>query len=40
MKNTDEAGKVMRKNGEMFYAVYEKIIPNIKSIKSLINILV
>ena len=40
MKNTDEAGKVMRNKGEMYLAVYERVIPKISSIKALINILI
>jgi hypothetical protein len=39
MKNTDEARKVIKKNGDMFYAVYEKIMPKINSIKALYNLL-
>jgi hypothetical protein len=37
MKNTDEAKKVQKKNGAMFIAVYERIVPNVKSIEELIK---
>jgi hypothetical protein len=37
MKNTDEAQKVQRKSGPMFWAVYERIIPKISSVEELIN---
>jgi hypothetical protein len=39
MKNTDEARKVIKKDGPMFWAVYERINPKINSIKDLINTL-
>lgn len=37
MKNTDEAKKVKVKNGPMFWAVYERIVPQINSIDDLLN---
>ena len=40
MKNTDEAKKVKVKNGSMFYAVYERILPKIDSIEDLLNKLI
>lgn len=39
MKNTDEARKVIKKNGPMFWAVYERVNPKINSIKDLIKAL-
>ena len=39
MKNTDEARKVIKKNGPMFWAVYERVKPNINSVVDLINAL-
>jgi uncharacterized membrane protein len=39
MKNTDEARKVIKNKGDMFYAVYEKIMPKIPSIKALYNLM-
>jgi tRNA (guanine-N7-)-methyltransferase len=39
MRNTDEAKKVAKKKGDMFFAVYEKILPKITSVKALYNIL-
>ena len=37
MKNTDEARKVIKKGGDMFWAVYERINPKINSIQELIK---
>jgi hypothetical protein len=37
MKNTDEARKVKKKNGPMYWAVYERIKPIINSIDDLIK---
>jgi tRNA (guanine-N7-)-methyltransferase len=38
MKNTDEARKVMKKNGKMYYAVYERVEPTgINSLYDLYN---
>lgn len=39
MKNTDEARKVRKKNGPMYWAVYERVQPKINSIEMLLNIL-
>jgi hypothetical protein len=39
MKNTDEARKVKKKNGEMFITVHEKVSNNIDSIDDLWNLL-
>lgn len=39
MKNTDEARKVQKKMGGMYYAVYERIMPSIKSIGQLYKML-
>jgi hypothetical protein len=39
MKNTDEARKVLKKNGPMFWAVYERINPKIATISELIKAL-
>ncbi len=38
MKNTDEARKVMKKNGPMFIAVYERIKPKVNTVEDLFNI--
>lgn len=35
MKNTDEARKVLKRKGSMYYCVYERVTPSIKSIKEL-----
>lgn len=37
MKNTDEAKRVKVKKGEMYYAVYERVIPSINTIDDLLN---
>jgi tRNA (guanine-N7-)-methyltransferase len=38
MKNTDEARKVMKKKGKMYYAVYERVEPTgINSLYDLYN---
>lgn len=39
MKNTDEAKKVQKKDGAMYWAVYEKIRPIITTIEELIKVL-
>lgn len=39
MKNTDEARKVKRNNGNMYYAAWRRIKPNINSFSSLIETL-
>ena len=39
MKNTDEARKVKRNNGSMYYAAWKRIKPNINSFSSLIDTL-
>lgn len=39
MKDTDEARKVKKKNGPMYWAVYERVQPQINSIEELLNIL-
>ena len=35
MKDTDEARKVMKKNGKMYYIAYERVEPKIASLKEL-----
>ncbi len=37
MKNTDEARKVIKNNGSMFIAVYERVMPKINSIEELFD---
>jgi len=37
MKNTDEAKKVKVKNGNMYWAVYERVAPQINTIDELLN---
>ncbi len=37
MKNTDEAKRVKKIGGKMYFAFYERIIPNINSIDDLIE---
>ncbi len=39
MKNTDEAKKVKVKNGPMFWAVYERVNPEINTIDDLLNLI-
>jgi hypothetical protein len=39
MKNTDEARKVIKNKGPMFWAVFERVAPKVDSVQSLINIL-
>ena len=39
MKNTDEARKVKKKNGDMFVTVHEKVSNNIESIEELWSLL-
>lgn len=39
MKDTDEAKKVKKNNGKMFWAVYEKIIPQVNSIENMLQLL-
>jgi hypothetical protein len=39
MKNTDEAKKVQKINGAMYYAVYERIMPKIDSVDDLLKVL-
>ena len=38
MKNTNEAKKVAKANGKMFYKIYERVEPKINSIEELYNI--
>ncbi|MCQ2817071.1 MAG: tRNA (guanosine(46)-N7)-methyltransferase TrmB, partial [archaeon] len=40
MKNTDEAQKVQRKNGAMYYAAYRRIKPEVKSFGELYDLLI
>jgi hypothetical protein len=37
MKNTDEAKKVQKVKGSMYYAVYERIKPEINTIEQLLQ---
>jgi hypothetical protein len=37
MKNTDEAKKVKKNKGDMYYAIYERVHPQINSISELYN---
>ena len=39
MKNTNEARKVIKNNGKMFYSIYERVEPKIKSLKELYEFL-
>ena len=39
MKNTNEARKVIKNNGKMFYSIYERVEPKIKSLKELYDFL-
>ena len=39
MKNTNEARKVIKNNGKMFYSIYERVEPKIKSLKDLYEFL-
>ncbi len=39
MKNTDEARKVKRNNGSMFYVAWRRIIPKINSFNDLLSAL-
>ena len=39
MKNTNEARKVIKNNGKMFYSIYERVDPKVKTLKELYNFL-
>lgn len=39
MKNTDEARKVIRNNGKMYYAAWTKVKSKINSYEDLLNVL-
>ena len=39
MKNTNEARKVIKNNGKMFYSIYERVEPKVKSLKELYDFL-